>query len=101
MLILMNCIKYVYRLGSSQRSPQTMHAWEGMHNYIILREYVSLSVKLLYVSAADCRFCIAPLCQVFAGYVDHTCADIHKYNYIYVYTVAIHKCIHTSIHIHC
>ena len=36
MLIMKMYIKCVYRMGSSQRLPQIMHAWERMRNFIIL-----------------------------------------------------------------
>ena len=36
-LILMNCIKCPYRLGSSQNLPGTITTWEGKRNFIILR----------------------------------------------------------------
>ena len=35
----------MYRMGSSQRLPRIMHAWERMRNFIILKEYACLRVK--------------------------------------------------------
>ena len=32
-------------MGSNQRLPQIMQAWEKMHDFIILKEYVGLRVK--------------------------------------------------------
>ena len=37
MLIMKMSIKCVYRMGSSQRLPRIMHAWERTHNFIILK----------------------------------------------------------------
>ena len=36
--VLKICTKCVHRLGSSQCSPQTMHAWGKMRNFIILKQ---------------------------------------------------------------
>ena len=37
MLTMKTCIKCVYRMGSSQRLPQIMRAWDRMRNFIILK----------------------------------------------------------------
>ena len=39
------CIKFVYRMGSSQRLPRIMRAWERMRNVIILKKFAGLRVN--------------------------------------------------------
>ena len=41
-LIIKKCMKHVYRLGSSQCSPQTMHAWERIRNFITSKRICGL-----------------------------------------------------------
>ena len=42
MLILKKCMKCVLRVGSSQRSPRIMRAWERMRNFIISKRICGL-----------------------------------------------------------
>ena len=52
----------MYRLSSSQHSPQTMHTWERMPNLLFLKEYASLRAKIqvhqvLYFELLPRKFC--------------------------------------------
>ena len=50
MLILKKCMKCVLRVGSSQRSPRIMHAWERCVILLFQKEYAGSRVKCLSTS---------------------------------------------------
>ena len=42
-------------MGSSQRLPQIMHAWERMRNFIILKKKAGLRVNYIYIMFKGAR----------------------------------------------
>ena len=44
----------VYRIGSSQRLPRIMRAWERIRNFIILKECAGLRIKIVTLYGCYC-----------------------------------------------
>ena len=80
-------MKCVLRVGSSQRSPRIMCAWERMCNFITSKRICGLNFQYVFIVQIilhkTLRFVVAQICFIFYSHnLKHSFMGVHRIMYL-------------------